>query len=332
MPEYRFPVDECDVQNKALLAEYRTKRNGWLEQLTGDEEHSIWHQIHSMMWNDAVFRLINETRRLAADNNLQGAVRNGMLGEFIDTGYVTTQVLSIRRLTDPAPRNRDPERQVVSLKRLIDDIQENWHLFTRESYVCHDGFPYDFEPAKERHREKLIAEHDGSAKARFVKFDPPDDYASSERMHNLFDRLSGTTAGNRSRDDTMQLEISDRLQELLNKPKIQEVRARGNKFVAHAADQFSRRAIPEENRWFSLEDYDECHRAICACTTFVAGEVLYEGANSYVPHPQFGILESLDGPWTITADHDDLTNFFFERVRETESWSRDAQDILDQIG
>ena len=51
-------------------------------------------------------------------------------------GYLATQGLTIRRLTD---RRRD----VISLPRLLRDVKKHLRLITREVYVSGTGLPYD---------------------------------------------------------------------------------------------------------------------------------------------------------------------------------------------
>jgi len=70
----------------------------WLDQL-------IWPQIHSLMINDAYFKLVGRARELTGEFN-------GPIAGLIEVGYVTSQTLAIRRLCDG-------RRDVVSLRRLL---------------------------------------------------------------------------------------------------------------------------------------------------------------------------------------------------------------------
>jgi len=55
---------------------------------------------------------------------------------MLDQGYAATQVLAIRRLQDEGS-------DVFSLQRLLNDIQQQRDMITRENFVAHDGKPYD---------------------------------------------------------------------------------------------------------------------------------------------------------------------------------------------
>jgi hypothetical protein len=102
--EYAYDVDQCSVQDKARLTAFREKRSEWIDWIERDAYHSIWSQIHSIMWNDAVYRCSNEARRFASEENPTASL-NGAFGEFIDRGYVATQVLDICKITDRSNDN-----------------------------------------------------------------------------------------------------------------------------------------------------------------------------------------------------------------------------------
>ena len=70
----------------------------WLDQ-------HIWPQISSMLLNDAYFKLMDHAHELTGQFN-------GPIGALIVSGYVTSQVIAIRRLCD----NR---RDVISLRRVL---------------------------------------------------------------------------------------------------------------------------------------------------------------------------------------------------------------------
>ena len=137
---YEFPIGHCDVQDRKALARYRGKRIKWLAWLEGDPDNSIVSQLHGMMWSDATFRALNKARGYASQQSPTGAVAP-LLAEFLDQGFVATQVLAITRLIDKGS-------EVVSLWRLLDDIAENPNLITREIFVCFDGLPYDARAAE----------------------------------------------------------------------------------------------------------------------------------------------------------------------------------------
>jgi hypothetical protein len=131
------PVDQCDVDHKETLTAYRAKEATWHQWLRTDEFHPIWPQIYTMIVNDITFRTI----AYAADHDKESALHNDLIRQAFTQGYLATQGLTIRRLTQQGGH-------VISLPRLLKDVKENLRLITREVYVSGTGLPYesDFRP------------------------------------------------------------------------------------------------------------------------------------------------------------------------------------------
>src|SRR5262245_52399949 len=108
--DYTYPVDQCDIppERHPALQSYRDKRQKWLSWIDTDKDHAIWLTLSSMVWRDVSFRLISHL----ATNNQGNCLNNAVLGQIVIDGYVTMQVLAIRRLMDNS--NSD----VVSLRKL----------------------------------------------------------------------------------------------------------------------------------------------------------------------------------------------------------------------
>ena len=83
---YQYDIAHCDVLDKEKLRQYRAKRCEWLYLLDGDQEHALCKQIAVMLCNDAIFRLVNESRRLAEEGEYRSASRNGPIASLIDQG------------------------------------------------------------------------------------------------------------------------------------------------------------------------------------------------------------------------------------------------------
>ncbi len=95
-----------------------------------------------LVWQDAVFRLFNEAWRLE-DSAQPSGVTAPLLAEAVVNGYVANLVLGVSRLTDKADYGKSGARNVVSLRRLVDEIKGKRDLITRENFVCYDGLVYD---------------------------------------------------------------------------------------------------------------------------------------------------------------------------------------------
>lgn len=172
------------------LMRFREKRDEWLLWLENDEHHAISKQILEMLWSDAVFRLINNSRKYAQKAGGGFATQSGVIASALTRGYLAEQLIAIRRLLEPA--NRQDAKQVISLRRLIDDLKAHRTILTREMFVCHDGLPFD-------------------GAAGFIEDNPPGGgdfwgdtsgpraFVMSDVQHEYFDGMMDTPRNARSR-------------------------------------------------------------------------------------------------------------------------------------
>lgn len=139
--EYEYPIEQCDVPavRRPALTEYRLFRRKCLEYLRGNAPTSVMNQVHSLAWHTAVFRTLNEARRLEPERAV-----NGAMWELIGHGYASLMTLGIRKLVD-----RDPRTD--SVRNVIAQIEKRPELLRREHFVCYDGLPFDPQSAYARH-------------------------------------------------------------------------------------------------------------------------------------------------------------------------------------
>lgn len=293
-------ICNCNVHDKTSLALFIQKRNEWKRCIVGSGLHAVHRQVTHMLWNDAVFMTFNEARRLTIERKSQKHGLNGPLIRLLDEGFVATQTMSIRRLTD---RNfRDPEKAVISLVRVIDDIAENIALITRENYLCHDGALYT-EPDSMQ---------DGIG------------WMHWRRKQANFDKLSGTTQGKRERTDKMQKLVLQRLDKELK--VCGSVRKYVNKFIAHASDPETNPELAEEDKKITMDKLDDCYRAIVRVGSFLGVVFLYEHSLGGVPTPQYDQLKNLDLPMVAKPDMENLYAFWSKRCREVDEWDNNLWD------
>jgi hypothetical protein len=284
----------CEVDDKVKLALFIHKRDEWRRWIVGNGPHAVQRQVMQMLWNDAIFRTFNEGRRLTTERKSKRYGLNGPLMRLLDYGFVSSQTMSIRRLTD---RNfRDPEKAVISLVRAIDDIRENIDLITRENYLCHDGTSY----VVPNHAEDLNG---------WVKW---------KTKQANFDKLSETKHDKRDRLDKMQKSVLNRLDQELK--VCGSIRKYVNKFIAHASDPQTNPELTEEEKKITFDKLDTCYIAIVRVASFLGVQFLYEHSISDVPTPQYDQLKNLDVPMVARADMDKVYSFWAERCREVHTW------------
>ncbi len=317
---YQYPVDECDVCDLKRLRQFRDKRAEWISWLRSDDPHSIWKQFHALFWDDVLFRTVNDLRRQALDRPSEGVGFNGAVLRLFDAGFVTTQVTTIRRLTDPQPR--DPKKGVISLRRLVKDIRASRELITRELYVAYDGLPYD--PARVRNAwiEKKVAA--GTLNGmQWSSTSGPRAWGASEMVHENFDKLSKSSQpDSRSRADLIAPDWFDWLDSRLD--ICADIRKYTDKFIAHAAEPSSRAGLTEAQTGVTLDCLRLCHRAIRQVAAFINGPILGDDFYVAVPRPQYDHLEHLEKGW-IAKDGSGLAHEHWNRnLKAIQKWEAES--------
>lgn len=99
-------VSTCFGAGRDSGPQTTTLLSNWMSQ-------HIWPQIHSMMLNDAYYKLLCHARTLAS-------APTGPMAALIEVGYVTSQTLAIRRLCDG-------RRDVISLRRCLTEANTKEH-------------------------------------------------------------------------------------------------------------------------------------------------------------------------------------------------------------
>lgn len=313
---YNIPLEQCDVLEKDKLEVYRAKRTEWLDHLYGDDDHSICNQLVSMSWSYITFRVINEARRLAHRFNLQSAIRNDVLFEHLTDGFVASQSLAIRKLTDVGRRN-------TSLKRLLNHIDKHGALFTREIFVGYDGIPVEIAMAQKEHERRL---REAAKELRPVWC--PVDLRDSERRHAAFDRLFGRAPTPTDRTDRVPKCVLRRLKALLDADALTRIKSFADKRIAHAANRSSREPEIVGIDGIRFRDIEEAHRLLITVGNFISQELLYAGPLLAVPTPQFDVFEHIDAAGFNSKLLDRLDRLKNVLAGRRDRWQRQAVDEI----
>jgi hypothetical protein len=312
---YTYRIDQCDILDKENGEAFRQTRLKWMEWLYGDDPHSIFRQIYSMVWDYALFCVVNELRRLAATEPKNGVSFNGSVIRQFDAGFVTTQVIAIRRLIEkPKP---DPDWAVISLRSILKDIKENTHLVTRENYVCYDGLPYDYEAAH-RHWLSTFPSHTDAVHADWLSTTGPTAWHMSEFVHKNFDKLSGVNSGRRERTDTIKPDLFAHLESQIDTCK--NIKKYVDKFIAHASAPETRIGLPQNQRALTLDRLKAHHKTIYQVASFISGQLLYESNLGGLPVPQSDHLANLDKSWATVENLKRARRVWEEYAKEVSEW------------
>ena len=316
MAKFGFSENDCDVHDREKLARYRALASRWFEWLDDDDEHAIGRQISQLMWHDAVFRALNDARRLEGAEKTSS--RAPTLAQFIDQGYVSGQVLGISKLVEYS-NPKQPTKGVISLKRIVDEMSANRDLFTREIFVAHDGLPYDGAAAEAAFLEKV-------ATSGFEAMDTegPLAWDSAARLHELFDRISGVKPGTRQRDDRLPDEVFDRLVAALDDPVFGDIRLLRHKSLAHAADAASRLQAPPR-KGLTMSMVASAHRILLGVQQAVSAGLLYGSwRGAAIPVAQHDIFALFEEPFIPPGQEATLRASWDANAAERDEWLKDA--------
>lgn len=281
---YAYPIEQCEVEDKKSLTMFRQMRRKWLDWLKDDEHHAISRSISTIMWNDVAYR----TLVFVAESDPKSALNNPLVSELMIHGHFAVQVLAIRRLLDKRV-------DVISLRRLLDDVKCNVHLFTRENFVAFDGLPYDYEQAQRRVFAQIGGGPFWGAKSG------PDAYNTSHRAHEMFDRLTKIDPSNRDRRDQLPLAILENLFGWLK--QADDLVEWSHKFLAHAADPKSRQKIELAGTSPSLEALEPILKSLVRILEALGAYLLFDGGQGMiVPIPQFDQFMRLESPVFSTGN------------------------------
>jgi len=305
-PSYTCEPHECDVQDQARLIEYRKKRELWLHWygVNKDVPHSVQQQIFSMLFMDLAYRSITQPRQTGEpDVNL--AIRNGLLAHLLDQGYVASQVFAIRRLLDKRV-------DVISLRRLLNDIQSCRNLITREIYVSHNGAPYD--PDSWQELPQGIEHQIWGIHAPGLS-----QYLASKYRHETFDQLAGVDASNRQRGDLIREEVFQTLNAWLDNSPAAHFITLSHKFFAHAADMQSLGSLKYSG--IKLDDVEAAQRAIIRVERAITDEILFVAeAREVVPMPPLGLYQKLQFPYCSGDSIAEMDKMWNALAKERNQW------------
>jgi len=285
----------------------KEKFKEWENMLLGEDKHSIRNKIYDMIWDSAVFQCIDESRKYAAKDDKGDIKQNKMIHYFINQSFFKTQLLSIRNLLDKEMSTG--KRSVYSLYRLVQDMKNNHELLTRKNILAVHNLPYDYEKAK--------ADFDKNTDYTQGAVIVPREIGFSKLSHEQIDSMVGITAGKRSPDDLIPVDILKQFDDTL--ASIEELCKYVDKYIAHSAAPDSRKAIPDEMKE-ALGKILNAHKIICEMASFIGNNLLFYGFGDFLPIPQFDQFEYLDEPIASKETIEKLRGFWQKYRTETEQW------------
>lgn len=296
-----------------LMCTLETKYKQWREWLFGDDEHAIDRQICLMIWDCAVFLSINESRRYLPLDSYGKPMGNSMVHGFINHCFFVTQSIAIRRLLD---RNVScGKKSVVSLHRLICDMEKCQRLLTRQKILEALKFPYDYRMEEDRILQRMANNQENGVRRM------PPEYEGckfSQDMHNFIDEMARVTPENRKPDNSIPVTLFEWLKYRLDRCRM--ICDYVDKYLAHSATLESRQAI--EGDKITLGNIIDAHKIICETAHFIMLHFFYRSGGHFGVIPQFDQFEYFDEPLAKPDTIDKLHKFWEEYGKRVESWAK----------
>jgi len=299
-----------------MCDQLKKKFEEWRDWLLGDDVHSIRNQIHSMVWDSAVYQSINEARAFAATDDRGQLQLNGMVHQFIDRCFFDTQMMAIRRLLDHDSERK--KRSVTSLWCFLHDMETHISLLTRENILGSLSLPYDCEKTREDVLEKYPFTYD--PRRPMLMGDDYKQCAFSEYAHKCVDGLAGVDASQRSPTDTIRADVIQWLKERLE--TCEAIYRYVNKFLAHSATPESRARLMDEETKITLGQILHAHEIICQTAEFIGQNLFLRSISNPLPIPQFNQFQHFEKPWVAEGAIKNLQEWWRSYEDSTNQWLR----------
>lgn len=208
---------------------------------------------------------------------------------------------------------RSGDRSVISLWRLLDDVEKNIALLTRENLLACLDLPYDYERVK----EDVLKRYTFTNGPRLMG----DDYKQcvlAENVHEYMDALADVDSSQRSPSDTVRETIIQWL-----KVKLEGCRAvygYVNKFLAHSATPESRAQLPDDETKITLGQILHAHEVICQIAAFIGQNLFLRSIGNPLPIPQFDQFQHFEKPWVTVEALQKLYEWWRGYEESTNQW------------
>lgn len=268
-----------------------------------------------MIWDSAIFRMINEHRREILEKYPGNPPINGIVENFINRGYFQLQAASIRRMVDKSYGLRG-KRGVYSLTALLEEIKSFQNELTREKFFELKGIPYDDAPINKL-REEYFCIHAQSERPHAFFVPAELDVDRIHETHHIFDRLSGKDIRSRSPKNIIQRTVFEKIEAKLSicAPIVGFV----DKFIAHCATPESRAYLAKDDLNFTIQKVWNAHKVIYQTAEFLSQNMFSMVNMALAVEPP-----DLFYYWPIPSESDEenerIKQVFNKYRDETEEW------------
>jgi len=288
------------LTNAKNKEEFKERWAKWCKCFDDNDVNSINSQITRMLWDYAVWNLIDGSKQYIEKASDGTALANGALYNSINRWFFETQEMAIRRLVDTSGIGGN--RGVNSIMSVLDDIIDNAEYLTRENIFELRNLQYDYE---------LLTELD---------YDPIDD------LHQLIDILSKTSKEKREKSDTIDVNFLTQLKNDLSE-QCEKFKIFVNKYHAHAATEESRNRVNADDLKVTVKEYKKAHELLCKSANFIQ-VLLMDKSNQFLPLQPPDLFLYWDKP-IFQGENPELLNEIWNKYEdEARQWHSISFDEL----
>lgn len=299
----------CRGKKQRKLEQYIELKKKWIERFSGDHRNSICQQLCDLSWYLTVFHVLNESRPFSKDTNGKYH-NNSMLHNFIDKCFFEYLHIALRRLLD-----RDSSQSTCSLYRIIADMENNYHLMTRQVFFDAYGIEYDVEKTRKEYDEYCQAQEPN------ITYTVPHRlcWEILEHRHTVFDKLSATDKNKRRPNDLIRKAIFEELRHKLDHFHDDVVQYTDD-FIAHLARPLDTKKNSANEINLTLGRLCETHEILCKIATFI-GRYFLEFPGPFLGVVTFDQFENIDRPFVETSNVGRLREIWDKYSKKIYSWS-----------
>lgn len=271
-----------------------------------------------MLFETLIYKVILKARSIAPIDNKNRIKLNGAVHYLIDKCFFNNQLITIRRLTDP---NKD----VVSLVRLLNQMKGNCKYLTRKHYfdiLQKQGYKYNYSEVKKNH-DKYIK--DNLKMGEVIGIPHELDWERSANLHFDFDKLSKTKAENRTPEDIIDNSIFDKLINELG--KCQNLRNHVDHFLAHSLKSEKIEKLDDEALQITFEHLWKAQENICKVTKFIGLYLLNRVDYGLLLFPPLNLLQYIEEPLISKERKAELRTEEDLFRNETYTWKIEITDL-----
>ncbi len=234
-----------------------------------------------------------------------------MLHWFIDRNFVISAYMAIRRLLD----QRD---DVISLQRLVDVMDKNRYMLTRQNYAKKFDYYSNLSKYKNLYLKKISENASCYKQSDEIELSEEADtfvlkYEKSEKFHDRFDKLCNKEASNRDALDEISGDVFDEIRKKLETCK-NLIKVPANKVFAHTdKKKFSEDIVIE------YEDIYNANKILAYVVNYIALNLLGDYSISMLPRPPKDWLKYMNQPLIQEQHYNDIHNLWNEYSKELNS-------------